>query len=101
MKIERNLLEQMTIKEFAERNDLTMEITERRESSSFLASFFASFKDCELSDHGKLISIYGDGNTEKEAINNCARRISCKILVFKAYTKDRKEIIVPKLTITE
>lgn len=78
MKIETNYIEEMTIEEFAEKYDLTMEICEREITT--LPRFYASFKGAWVSDGNFRTGAYGDGNTPEQAIKNYAIRISCQSL---------------------
>jgi hypothetical protein len=99
VRIRANQRQKMTLEEFADCNGLVMEVRER-ESSGLEGTFpryFACFQDCEIKEECVLISFHGDGNTEKEAIRNYARRISGMILVRNAHRADRVELDVPIL----
>jgi hypothetical protein len=72
-----------------------MLICERPKALWHHGRFIALFKDCEEKGDGTLISTYGNGNSEAEAIADYGDRISGKTLVIGAYTADRKELCVP------
>lgn len=97
MKIERYLVNTKTIEEFAEENDLTMVITER-DMPMELGRYYAAFKNAEVKDGVLLRSEYGDGDSERAAIERYAATISGRTLVLNAYTDDRRTIRVPRLT---
>lgn len=95
MKIERNLLSEQRIEDFADENGLTMFVGER--DSTGHNRFYAYFKEAEVKQGYCLVSVYGDGLTEVEAIQQYAGKISRQMLVLHAYTSDRHEILAPKL----
>ncbi len=96
MVIKRFLIEEVPIQRFAIENRLTMEVRER--STHELPRFYAQFSGAEVGSFGTLASVFGDGDSESEAIADYAKRISGKILVLNAYSKwKRREIQVPKL----
>ncbi len=97
MKIKRNDIPVMTIQRFAEENDLTMEIHERRVPVDNPARYYAHFEHCDVKGDGVLIGAYGDGRTPEGAIANYARRIELGRLVIDAGTPQRREISVPRL----
>jgi len=88
---------QMTLEEFADANNLEMEVHERQLPDGHPARFYAEFKNCEVKQGGCLIGTYGDGATPGEAIANYAPQIALKHLVINAGTPQRMEIIAPKL----
>jgi hypothetical protein len=83
-----------TIRQFAEKNDLTMEA---RQCNS--GGWVASFENCEIKEGMILNGEYGSGKTMVEAIKDYAQKISGKLIVLNAYGKGRKEIYVPELKI--
>jgi len=97
MKIERNPLPATTIELLASTNDLTMVVCERPVYIGAPNRYYAYFKNAEVQGTGVLISSYGDGATEADAIKAYAREISGKRLVIDAYSMNRKEIDVPRL----
>lgn len=97
MKIERVLQPRSSIEQFADQHGLVMEIRERPLDCMRLGRFIASFKDCEEKGDGVLISAYGNGNTEEEAISDYARRISGKTLALHSTSISRKDVRVPIL----
>lgn len=98
MKIIRELIKRQTIEEFAVEHDLVMKIVERSTTSSPVQDrFFCHFEHIEEKDGSCLISASGNGNTEQEAINDYAKRISEKYLVYNAYKDDRRTIMAPCL----
>jgi len=99
MKIENNFIEEISIEEFAEKNDLVMQVFERRVPITNPNRFYACFKHCEEKGDGVLIGTYGNGVTPDLAINEYVKMISLKTLVIDAYSDSRKEIKVPRLRI--
>lgn len=101
MKIIRKPVLTMTLEEFAEEHDLTLEVVERgidfRDTD---ARYYADFVGCEVKKNGILLSEFGDGATEEGAIANYASVISGKTLVLGAFTPERREIQVPILVFT-
>jgi hypothetical protein len=99
VKIKRNVA--MTIDEFAEQNDLTMVITEKH-LPVLGARFFAQFEGAEMMViEGNMLgsAFRGEGVTEREAIDDYARKISCTKLTINAFAKDQRNIPVPPLTV--
>lgn len=95
MKVIRKLIPEMSIVEFAELHDLTMEITEwHGRRRPFI---MAKFQHVEVKDGGCLVSFAGNGNSEAEAIRDYARQISTKHLVVNAMSNSRREIDAPRL----
>lgn len=98
MKIERKLIPEMSITEFADQNELTMVVTERARPPDDPGRFYATFKDATFKDGGRLVGTFGDGPTEEEAIQDYARAISLQRLVIRAASCARRELDVPRLT---
>jgi hypothetical protein len=101
MKIDRNPIPETTIELLACMNDLTMVVCERPVHIGAPNRFYAHFKNAEVKGDGVLVGSYGDGATEEDAIKAYAREISEKRLVINAFSADRKEIDVPRLTEVE
>jgi hypothetical protein len=97
VKIERHDWPRATIEEFAEANDLVMEIHERHPDAS-AAKFYAHFKNTDIKEGTMLRGGGGDGPTPEAAIHAYAREISTRLLVVNAFRPDRREILVPILT---
>ena len=97
MKIERRLLRQGTIEEFADEYGLTMEVHERNLPNNSPDRFYAHFSKSDVLDDCFLVGVFGNGNTEEDAIKNYAEKISMKILVIGAFSVNRKEINVWRL----
>lgn len=106
MKLEMHAVPEMTIEEFAELHNLTMDVTERgTEDIEFCRKchggtawrYYAEFRHCEILDGHFLLSVCGNGNTPEKAMRDYARRISEQRLVIGAYIPKRKEIDVPRL----
>jgi len=99
MKIEYDVLPEMTLEEFADANDLIVEVRERPHIRVGRPSrFYASFKHVEVMENGCLAGYFGDGRTAEEAIENYAQEISRRRIAVNAYTDHRIEIQVPTLT---
>lgn len=104
MKIETNLIPEMTIEAFADQHGLTMQVTDRganylkfcEEYGGESHRYLANFKNCEVSDRGCLVSSYGNGHTAAEAISAYAKKISEQHLVFDAFTNNRQEFKAPR-----
>ena len=98
MKIKLNLVKTMTIEEFANEYDLVMEVNERNlEIHKGLHRFYAHFERCDIQKGMFLHGSFGNGSTPEEAIQEYAKEISSQILVFNSYSKERREIRVPRL----
>lgn len=97
VKIERKDIPQITIEEFADKYDLTMEIHERPLPEGASARFYAHFKSCEIMDRGCLRGTFGDGATPEEAIKDYAASIRLCRIVIDARHPTRREIEVPRL----
>jgi len=102
MKIKRNLIERIDIADFAERHDLTIVVRERGYNDmvafNVKHAFYAYFEGAEVKEGCCLVSSYGDGADEDDAILSYAQSISDKTLVFNAFGKDRREIKTPYLS---
>ena len=96
MKTKEFMLPRMTIEEFADKNNLVMEIHERSDEDS-PSRFYAHFEHSDIAKDGMLIGKYGDGESKKRAILNYAMGISGKVLVIGAFSGCRREIVVPIL----
>ena len=96
MDIKRNIVERITIEEFADKHSLTMEVNERpawfKDDSR---RFYASFDGAEVGDGRFLTGAFGDGRTEEDAIAAYGVEITGKTIVMGAYTDKRREITVP------
>lgn len=121
MKIEFIRFKSMTIEEFAQQNNLIMEVVEIPSFYSFGMDsrsleeislddppnhitnpklgmkYHARFKGAEIKEGIILIGAYGIGETPKAAIDDYRRIIAGKALVFNAYRDNRRTIIVPHL----
>lgn len=92
----------MSLESFADQHNLTMVIRERDPHRVNLKRYYACFEYTEAKGDGVLISLCGDGDTEREAMVNYAKQIAGTTLVIHAYTDERKEIKVPEtLTISQ
>ena len=89
----------MSIEEFAEREGLVMEIRERRVPIGSPARFYASFKSVEVKDGACLRVSCGNGATHAEAIQNYAREIELKPLVFDAMLETRRDFYAPRFVL--
>ncbi len=98
MQIERDLIEKMSLQEFADRHNLVMRISERRPPLENLERFIASFKNVEVVGDGVLSSLYGDGPTEEIAMQNYAKQLSHTLIAVDAYSPKRREIQCPELS---
>lgn len=94
MKIKRNFMPWISLDEFADEHNLTLEINER-DLSIKAPRFYTQFKYTEV-DSGNVV--YGDGNTEDEAIEDYCKKISGQIIIIHAGNDDKKQTIkVPLL----
>ena len=98
MRIKRITRSLTHIEDFADKHELTMVVVERDvDLSVILPRLYASFENTELINDGLLIRAYGNGDTEKEAIDDYASRISNRIIVVNAYRENRHKIVVPEV----
>lgn len=89
----------MTLAQFAEREGLSLLVSERPLPVGSPDRYYARFERCEEKGDGVLIGTYGNGHVPASAADDYARKISLKRLVFNAYGDDRREIDVPRLVI--
>lgn len=80
-KVKINLLD------FAEMIGAEIEIREREHvgisrGTKHWNRYYVQFKNCEIKEVAGLIGLCGDGNTINQALNNYAKKISGKLLVF-------------------
>jgi len=103
VKIERAMVNRMSLEAFADKHDLTMELHERTRtdlhpSFGFAPNrFYAHFKNSDTKDGSVLCGTFGNGGTEYAALVEYATAISGKLLVIDAYKECRREIYVPEL----
>ena len=97
MKTTINTIDQITIEEFADREGFEMMINERPKPDGDPSRHYARFDCVEVMDRGCLVGTFGNGSTVEEAVDNYAKEISLKRLAFKSYTKNRREVEVPRL----
>lgn len=96
MKIERELIERMSIQSFARREDLVMEVKERERDTldSFrdISPIYADFRGVSLVEGSFLVGAHGNGQTEKEAIIDYMNQISGKKIKIESFNyPNRKE----------
>lgn len=91
----------MDIVDFAQANNLEIEVKERPYLEGHEARYFADFTESEIMENGYLVGAYGDGRTIDEAIAAWAERVSLCRIAVRAYKPDRREIQVPRLTYTQ
>lgn len=90
--------EQISLREFAKRNKLEMEVIQRTMLPvGHPAKFYARFKSCVVSDPPFLRSAFGNGENREEAIENYAQEIELKTIVVDASQQQNRRIQVPKL----
>lgn len=53
-----------------------------------------SFQNCDIKNGDFLESVHGEGNTFYEAVDDYMKLVSGKCLVFRAYSKMRREVSV-------
>jgi hypothetical protein len=97
MRILYKTIPENTIDKFADQYDLEMVIHERDREAGSPDRYYAHFHDAEVTDGAFLTRVFGNGATPEEAIAHYAKSISLKLLVIGAYTKDRRDIKVPRL----
>lgn len=101
MQIKRNLVPEMPVEQFAVTYGLTMVVNERRmdrwQRCNGLKCFTACFESAEVAEGGMLRGVYGEGETEAEAIADYCDQINGERLVLNAFRSERREIAVPRL----
>ena len=102
MKTVREFLPCMTIEQFAEENDLVMEVKERSVNRDSSMRYYASFQYCCIRSESNFSFTYadGNGNTPEEAIMDYIKKIEVKTLFFGWYAPhgvDKRKIKVPRL----
>lgn len=105
MEIRYDTIPEMTIEEFAERENLEMEVRERPLPKGDPMRYHASFWHTAVMDRCFLVGEYGNGSTPEEAIQNYAKKISLKRVAFGALGSylglERRDINVPRLVVEE
>ena len=96
MKIEESRLDRDTIEDFADKNNLVMEVCERSQENG-PNRFYALFKNSNIKVGITLHLIFGNGHTSNEAMADYADKISNKLLIINANTIEQLEIVVPIL----
>lgn len=97
MQIDIEEIPQMTIEEFADANQLVMEVKERPLPVGNKMRYYAGFKNAEVMESGCLVGAHGNGATPEEAIEDYAAEISTKKIAVDAWKPARREIVVPRL----
>lgn len=93
MKIKRDILEYMTIEEFADKHVLTMLINERTGFEDPHMRFYAQFEYSHILEGGTmLVGTYGNGSTEEAAIEQYATEIDGKILSLNDFNFERSKL---------
>jgi len=83
----------MTLTEYADIISKEVVITYRPNRSE--AKYIANFSGGEVKEGWGLVSVYGNGTTPEEAMQNYLKGIAGKKLVFNARRLDRAEYMVP------
>lgn len=97
MQVTIEAIPQSSIAEFTKQHDLEIKVFERKEPKDSPIRYYAHFDGADVKGNGFLIGEYGNGTTPEQAIDDYARRIEFRTLVFNAYGEDRREIKVPRL----
>lgn len=97
MKIDLIPIPEMTIEEFAEFHDLTMEVRERPYPEGDSGRYYAAFNGAHVLAGPFLRGVFGNGATPEEAIKDYARKINLARLVWNPERPDRRELTVPRL----
>jgi hypothetical protein len=84
----------LNIYEFADEINKELIITRYAQQNG---RFVADFEYAEIKDDGMLVSIYGEGQSPTEALNDYVDQISGRTLVFDAVGNERQEHLVPAL----
>lgn len=95
MRIEVEEFPRLSIEEFADLHDLVMQVKERCNPPNHSSRFYANFRSTDVKEGSFLVGEFGNGSTQEEAIQNYAKQIQLKTLVFDAYGSQRKEIQAP------
>jgi len=101
MRVVREFIPSVYLENFADKHGLVLHITERTVYRTPEERYFSYFEKCEVKVGNGLVGEFGDGCTPFHAVQDYARRISRKTLVYAAYTIERREIKVPDLVVDE
>lgn len=87
MRVEMNLVPEATLQDFAERQDLVLEVNERDPelAREVGATYYVGFKDVQIKDGVFRRSTSGNGNTIHEAASDLARQLSRQTIVINAF----------------
>lgn len=92
-------LVRISFKQFLEKNNLIIEVREREiRDYSWLDDsnrFYAQIKGAESKKGNMLFSSFSNGKTKESAIKNLSSEIQGKLLVFNAFSKNRRILDVP------
>ncbi len=101
MKVDVKAVPEMTLEQFADEHELTLQVTERGSETLKLPCvrhrWHAGFKGVEVKQRSCLMSIYGNGSTKEDAIDDYRQQLSEKSVVVDAYSSKRRDIEVPRL----
>jgi hypothetical protein len=90
----------LSLEKFGDTYGLTLRITEREGGDiPTIPRWYARFDDVEVIRKGMLHSVWGAGDTIREAIEHFVENISNERIAIRATSPDRREVRVPKLTI--
>lgn len=87
----------MSLSAFAEKHDLTMEVSERINPSVDWMKYYAHFEKSDTKEGCILRGEYGNGCDEESALTTYAKAISGKLLVIDGFGPSRREIQVSQL----
>ncbi len=76
-------------------------VANTRPIHSKLKTFYVGFKSCERIENTLLCSVVGEGNTIDSALKNYCKQVSCRMMMFNAYSSNRREVLFPKLIHTK
>ena len=91
--------EKVDLEEFANKNNLTMYVSERDMAAQVmgLSKYTAKFKNVEVKKGLALEGAYGNGGTPEQAITDYCKQISGQWIVINAYGSNRQVIWTPHL----
>ena len=99
-----NYIKEKEILDFEKEIGYELEANERSisaNSNAILKRFYVNFPKGEVMEGNSLIGCSGNGDTIDEALKEFCKLISNKTIAFNAFSKERKNIQIPKLVHTK
>jgi hypothetical protein len=94
-----NLITPTEITDYEKLINCELVVAERDDPS--LPRYYVVFEFADIKDGISLVGAHGNGNSIDQALSDYCKRISGNTLVIRAFSKERREILVPQLIHTK